>query len=235
MRFARRVEPEWLDELSSSDPRAIRSRRDLRLINAAMFQSRILARLLRNLSPRPHRILELGAGDGTFMLTLAKRFAPYWRDITLVLLDRKDVVVPETRSRFTALGWTVETVTADSLDFLPQQKADSFDLVTANLFLHHFSDDCLRHLFASLARATSTFAACEPERARTAFVASRMLWALGCNDVTRHDASTSVRAGFRGRELSKIWAAAAQGAWNSREGSVLFTHTLFVSREGGGK
>ena len=36
MRMARRVDPEWLDELPAHDPRAQRSRRDLVRINALM-------------------------------------------------------------------------------------------------------------------------------------------------------------------------------------------------------
>ncbi|TIW86177.1 MAG: hypothetical protein E5V59_29080, partial [Mesorhizobium sp.] len=75
----RRLVPEILDGLAVDDPRALASRRDLRRINALMFQARIMASLLRKFAPKPpRRILEIGAGDGTFMLAVARRVARHW-------------------------------------------------------------------------------------------------------------------------------------------------------------
>ncbi|TIT57630.1 MAG: hypothetical protein E5W90_37770, partial [Mesorhizobium sp.] len=63
----RQLEPEILDGLAGDDPRALAARRDLRRINALMFQARIMASLLWKFVPRPpRRILEIGAGDGSF-------------------------------------------------------------------------------------------------------------------------------------------------------------------------
>jgi hypothetical protein len=51
---------------------------------------------------------------------------------------------------------------------------------------------------------------------------------IGCNDVTRHDAIVSVRAGFKNRELSELWPAG--GAWILHEHAYgLFSH-YFVAR-----
>jgi len=45
--------------------------------------------------------------------------------------------------------------------------------------------------------------------------------------VTRHDAVASVRAGFRGTELSALWPDAKDHAWILRERGVFpFTHAL---------
>ena len=62
----RSVEPEWLDELPTDDPRAMRSRRDLQRIHSWMGNVGIMARLLRNVttSEKDLRVAELGAGDG---------------------------------------------------------------------------------------------------------------------------------------------------------------------------
>jgi hypothetical protein len=51
-----------------------------------------------------------------------------------------------------------------------------------------------------------------------------MVFALGANDVTRHDAVASVRAGFRGRELSGLWPAGAAGWRLNERGIFPFTH-----------
>jgi len=91
----RELEPELLDVLPPDDPQAMHSRRDLRRINRAMFQAQIMRRLFRrHLTQPPHRIIELGGGDGTFMLRLAR--ALQWRDVEYVLVDRQNIVDPQT-------------------------------------------------------------------------------------------------------------------------------------------
>ncbi|MFS8137957.1 MAG: hypothetical protein ACMG50_07525, partial [Thermomonas sp.] len=66
MNMPRIVEPELLDQLPANDPRAIRSRSDLRRINWLMGTTGLLANALDPLlANRPDaHIIELGAGDG---------------------------------------------------------------------------------------------------------------------------------------------------------------------------
>ncbi len=227
------VEPEWLDELPPEDSRAIRSRRDMQRVNRWMQQVGIMQRALTGgrgqLAPRV--LLELGAGDGTFMLRLARRFAPHWKNVKVVLLDRQNVVSSETREGFKALGWEVETITADVFDFLAQAKHQAVDVITANLFLHHFQHKTLTQLLLQAARVTDLFVACEPRRSTLALTGSRLLWAIGCNGVSRHDAVVSVRAGFTGQELSMLWPK--QTNWRLREQAAgLFTHCFVAQRIG---
>jgi hypothetical protein len=233
MSLIRSVEPELLDELPPEDARAARSRRDLRRINGWMRQTAIMARLFSKYAVAPpKRIIELGSGDGTFMLGVARRLASRWPDVRLVLLDRQNIVTEATRDKIRALRWQPESVTADVFDFLDEQKPGAIDLISANLFLHHFSDDQLRRLFISTARLTRLFIACEPERSAFALTSSHMLFAIGCNDVTRHDAVVSVRAGFGGRELSDLWPVDKR--WNLHEQTALpFTHG-FIARSADG-
>ncbi|HMK14674.1 MAG TPA: class I SAM-dependent methyltransferase [Burkholderiales bacterium] len=225
------VEPEWLDELSPEDPRAIRSRRDMQRVNIWMHQVGIMQRALtgRYGQYAPHKLLELGAGDGTFMLRLALRLASHWKNVKVVLLDRQNIVSHETREGFKALGWEVETITADAFDYLEQARYQAFDVITANLFLHHFQHEKLDQLLLHAARITNLFVACEPRRALPAVTGSRLLWAIGCNEVSRHDAVVSVRAGFAGQELSALWPK--QANWRLREQAAgLFTHCFVAQR-----
>jgi hypothetical protein len=230
MELARRIEPEWLDELPAEDPRAMRSRRDLKRVNRWMLQSGIMARLLARdyEGPPPRTILELGAGDGTFMLSVVAKLARRWKGMTVTLLDRQDIVTDETRRAFRSLGWDTDIVCADVFEYLQTARPGSADIVTANLFLHHFEPEPLAALLAGVAPLTNMFAACEPWRAPSGLIGSRLLWAIGCNDVSRHDALASVRAGFRDAELSALWPS-DQG-WEQKEGpSLPFTH-CFVAR-----
>jgi hypothetical protein len=225
----RRIEPELLDLLPQEDPRAMRSRRDLRRVNAWMLQARIMrGQLVRHASAKPHAILELGGGDGTFMLEVARRMTPAWTDVRLLLLDRQALVGAATRAAFRDVGWTVEPLIGDVFELLERPIGRPIDAVCANLFLHHFSLEQLVGLTERTAQLAPLFVACEPRRGGFPLLASRMLWAIGCNGVTRHDAVASVRAGFRERELSALWPD--HGDWALSEGPAgLFTH-YFVAR-----
>ena len=75
--FPRRVTPEILDDLPASDPRARRSRADLRRMNRIMAAV-TLAQARRSTPRRPRAraaLVELGAGDGTLALRLARSLA----------------------------------------------------------------------------------------------------------------------------------------------------------------
>ena len=73
MTFPRRLEPELLDHMAADDPRAIRVRRDLRLVNTFMRNAQCMASALKNNAAgrKPHTIVDLGSGDGRFMLQVA--------------------------------------------------------------------------------------------------------------------------------------------------------------------
>jgi hypothetical protein len=229
MPLVRQVLREWLDELPADDPRAIGSRRDLVRVNTWMLQPLIMARILRLHSPAtPRTIVDLGSGDGIFMLRVASRLAPTWRNVTVILLDRQHIASQDTLDSFAALGWNARSVTAELFDGLELPEMNDVDIVTANLFMHHLSQLQLSRLFARTASLTPLFVACDPRRGALALLGSRLLWVIGCNDVTRHDAIVSVQAGFRNSELSALWPASA--AWDLQECAAgLFTH-CFVAR-----
>jgi hypothetical protein len=147
---------------------------------------------------------------------------------TIVLVDRQPSLDDSTWQAFARLGWTLEVAAVDALDYL--EHGPPADVVLANLFLHHFPDAALARIFSAAARSTAYFAACEPRRGMPGAVASRLLGVLGCNDITRHDARISVRAGFRGDELSRLWPNAG---WRLHEAyAPPFTHTFTARREG---
>lgn len=222
----RRVEPEILDGLAADDPQAVHSRRDLAHINALMFQVPIMAGLLRkHMKTAPMRILEIGAGDGAFMLAVARRLAKRWPEVELTLLDRIDLVPSARRDDFAKLGWRVETVTAEIFEWLDRAGDQRFDAVVANLFLHHFDDADLSHLFLRLQRLAPALLATEPRRGSFPLAAARLLWAIGANGVTRHDAAASVRAGFAGKELSALWPDGQGRPIEERRGG-LFSHVF---------
>jgi SAM-dependent methyltransferase len=219
------VEPEFLDELAATDPGARGARRDLRKINAIMGNARIAARTLLgygNCKPLASMV-ELGAGDGSFALAVARHLGQSTARRRMVLVDRRPCVQEHTREVFDSLSWNVEIIQADAFEWLDHGALDSADAILANLFLHHFQDAPLSALLRGAARRTRCFLACEPLRSRTALWAATMLPMIGCNRVTLHDARISVRAGFCHRELSSLWPN--DHGWRLDERRAgLFTH-----------
>jgi hypothetical protein len=225
----RRVEPELLDTLPPEDPAAIRSRQDLRRINAWMRNPQIMAQALRENTGDevPDSILELGAGDGDFLLSLAHKLTPGWSGTRATLLDRQLRVSSDTRKGFQVANWPLAVATADVFDWKPP--AGEQPVIVANLFLHHFEEARLAELLRKIAGTTRLFVAVEPRRMPWPAFGGMLLALIGCNHVTRHDGTVSIRAGFADREISALWPEPQR--WQLTEHrSGLFSH-LFVARK----
>jgi hypothetical protein len=200
---SRSLEPELLDQLPASDPRAERSRRDLRRINAIMGNARVIARHLGQAS----RIADLGGGDGSLMRAIERRLG---RRLEITNVDRIHGL--------------------DVFEFL-QHPNRALDAIVANLFLHHLDAAGLRRLFALAALRAPLFIACEPRRSAPALWASRLVGLIGANDVTRHDSVASVRAGFSGTELSAAWPL-VEGWTLTERAAPPFSHLFVAQRDG---
>lgn len=245
MTLQRTVVPEELDHLQPDDPAAIRSRGDLRRVHRAMGTCGVLTRELnaavghRSVGRLPLRVLELGAGDGTLMLRVARALKPRWPAVHLTLLDQVDLLHPKTHAAYAATGWSAAPLTMDALEWARQQNAQGtpgrderpvWDVVVANLFLHHFEGENLQMLLAAVSRCSRVFVACEPRRSGFALAASHWIGALGAGSVTRADAVTSVRAGFCGSELSALWAPVSAGWVLAERPAGLFSHCFRAER-----
>lgn len=235
------VRPEILDELPPADARAIRSRRDLQRVNRVLGSCGILSRAVRHtLASAPPDaapcILELGGGDGTLALRIAKRLVTSWPVAELTLLDRQALISAATGTAFAHLGWSLRPLTVDALAWAraptQQQRSGRWDVILANLFLHHFDDTGLRELLAAAAERCAGFIACEPRRSLVALAGSRLLPALGVSADTRHDAVISVGAGFLGDELSRLWPTAGRTPWQLTEHRAGFFGHLFIATRG---
>ena len=187
MLVQRELSPEKLDALPADHPEAVASRRDLRIIDRIMGNSRWLARQLRNSPLAPGRCVEFGAGGGT----LARRLlsTPGLTRYTAIDLAPRPADLPS------GIDW----IEGDLLD---NRDLDYADTLLASLILHHFDAEDLARLGAKIERAgIGAIFAAEPRRqSRFQALAQAGRW-IGFNDVTLHDASVSVAAGFRGREL----------------------------------
>lgn len=237
MMLPRTVGAEVLDQLAPADPAARRSRRDLARVHRAMATRSTVRRGWQALwappgATGPLRILELGAGDGTLLLGVARTLAPAWPPVQLTLLDRCDIVEPATLAAYARLGWRVDTQAVDVLDWAAAScpAVPRWDLITTTLFLHHFEGAQLASLLTAVAARANRFFACEPRRSWLALSGSHLIGAIGANAVTRADAVLSVHAGFRGGEIAALWPGPAS-RWHSREYAAgAFSHCFGARR-----
>lgn len=226
----RRVAPEELDSLRADDPAARRSRSDLRRLHVAMGTLSIMSRALGAvMNSSPVRILELGAGDGSLALRFARRRASLLPNVSLTLLDRQPAVEAATLQGLRETGWSANVASADVFDWFDGTAEGPWDIIVANLFLHHFEGEDLSRLVQAVARSTALFFCCEPRRSSMALVGSHLVGLMGAGAVTRKDAVLSVHAGFRGKELSAHWPS--HSGWFLDEYSAgLFSHCLLARR-----
>jgi hypothetical protein len=134
--------------------------------------------------------VDLGSGDGTLLLKVARQLDPSLGRKHAVLLDQQQLVSSEVVHAFARLGWSIEILKEDVFAWLTGSDGTDAVLI-ANLFLHHFDNAKLRRLLQLAAERCCMLAACEPRRSAFALGASRVLGLIGCNQVTRHDAVSS--------------------------------------------
>lgn len=209
----RDVQPEWLDALPADDPRALRSRRDLRRINALMGNARwMLGVLARHADLASGGVLELGAGDGA-LLARVRRDLPRGDVCGLDLAPRPDGLPA-------SIGWQQSDVRDDAAPF-------RHAVLMANLFLHHLHDAQLARLGRRL-DTVRLLVTNEPHRAASASWGGRLLWPL-IHPVTRHDMHASIRAGFRRGELPRALRL-DPAAWDVHEHVTLRGACRLVAR-----
>ena len=242
-RLPRTVAAETLDALAADDPRAMRSRRDLRRVHRVMRTRSTLLHALQGMTalhhkPEPLRVLELGTGDGSLMLGVARLLAPEWPTVALTLVDAQPLIPIETIKDYAALGWAAVAQVGDVFDWVAGdtdgvrsgQPAPRWDLILCNLFLHHFEGAQLDQLLGAIADRCDLFFACEPRREWLALAGSHLIGVIGANAVTREDAVLSVHAGFRSKELSACWPGSST-AWQVEEYPAgLFSHCFRAER-----
>jgi SAM-dependent methyltransferase len=231
--MCRCVRPEALDELDPEDPRAQRSRRDLQRVHRAMGSLAILRNSVSRLrlAAPPKSIVELGAGDGTLLLRLARALKPQWEGVALTLLDRQRVVDLKTLENYRKIGWRVQVVCEDALVWANEPATKRYDLCITTLFLHHFKDRDLHALLTGVAARSEAFIASEPRRDRLADLGSHLVGLLGTNAVTRADAIKSVAAGFTRDEISTAWPKGEDNWWIQEFRALPFSHCFLAARD----
>ena len=195
----RLVAPEILDELDADDPRAVRSRRDLRLVNWFMRGESWVLRELQKIKGL-RRVVELGAGNGSLAGAILRK------------LPTVEMTCVDLIARPHGLDRRVAWWRGDVLDYDGYGKDT---VVVANLFLHHLESAELEQLGSKIHEVLGVLAA-EPYRGALSLMMGRCLFPV-VNDVTKHDMAVSIRAGFRSGELGHLLGG--ELAWSEHRGA----------------
>jgi len=186
---ARKIVPELLDSASPDDVTA--NLADLQRINRFFGGRQTLRAVLRPLARPGLTILDIGAASADHASALP--------NARVVSLDLSESHLRRGHGPRVAAD-------AFALPFPPR----SFDLVMANLFLHHFENEAIVRLlqsFAALARLGIVVNDLERSRLAWSFLpltAPLLRW----NPITLHDGPVSVAAGFRPAELADLFHSA---------------------------
>ncbi len=201
MNATRTVTPELLDSLPEGAPSAVRSRRDLRIINGLMGNAGWFRRTLARRVRTGEQVLEIGAGDGTLGRGLVE--GGLGAVVTGIDLASRPPQWPE-RAR-----WIQGSV----FEFSEWAR---FPAVIGNLIFHHFKEAELAALGSHLNRHARLIVASEPLRTPgAARLFSVVCPLIRADPVTRHDGRVSIEAGFRRDELPRLLGLDA-GAWSWR-------------------
>jgi SAM-dependent methyltransferase len=222
-----RLARELLDEDQGTPEEIRRSLRDLWWINQHLGGLSSWRRLLGAWGAMPPgppaglTLLDLGSGTGEMAAALAAELRRRGWAVRAWALDR----------RLSHLGAGPGRLAADALR-LPLADA-AVDVVTCNLFLHHFHGDAAACLLREMARvARRAVLINDLERAWIPYAAIRLL-SPRFSRITRHDGPRSVAQAYTLPELRRL-AAAALPAWHGRALRLWpYRLGLILERDGG--
>jgi SAM-dependent methyltransferase len=154
---ARRFDPEWMDRTGNTADELNGALDDIHAVNRFLGGSKTIVDAVRPYllgrgDGEPLSVLDIGTGGADLPLALVSAARRSGQRIRIVAVDRDPVILDYARRKTSATP-EIEVKAADAfqLPFAPE----SFDLVTASMFLHHFTHaDAVRLLssFRTIAR-----------------------------------------------------------------------------------
>jgi ubiquinone/menaquinone biosynthesis C-methylase UbiE len=196
---------ELLDE-DQGDPRDIQTSFDdlwriNRWLGGVSGSMRLFNRFFRRTGSHPVRILDVGAGDGRMTDYLGRWLRQRYPGAQMVALDRRLSHLQNGRPADRDLRGIVADVRA--LPFSPE----SFEIVTCNLFLHHFSGAAAIELLRAMLRsAREAVLINDLDRKWLPYwIVGHAPW-IARSPITRSDGPASVRQAYTRRELRALAA-----------------------------
>jgi 2-polyprenyl-3-methyl-5-hydroxy-6-metoxy-1,4-benzoquinol methylase len=210
--FSQRSEAvEIMDDLNCSGPVVDQALIELEFINKWLGGNAVtlngLNKILRNCSSPSLKIADLGCGAGDMLMLISDRLAKENRKAILTGIDANpNIVAYAKRNAASYADLNFKTLDVLSAEF----RRESFDIVFATLFFHHFTRDQLIDLFAQLNKTTRYgIVINDLHRNPLAYYSIKFLTkTFSKSPMVVNDAPLSVHRGFTRAELKEILNAA---------------------------
>lgn len=202
---------EIMDDLSCSGPVVDQTLKELEFINTWLGGNAVtlngLHKVLTQCSSTSISVADLGCGGGDMLMLISKKLREKDISPTLTGIDANPNIVA-----FAELNTESHPeITFKALDvFAKEFRQESFDIVFATLFFHHFTREQLIDLFSHLHRTTRCgIVINDLHRHPLAYYSIKILTKLfSKSSMVINDAPLSVHRGFKRAELKDILAAA---------------------------
>ena len=199
---------EIMDDFDLHDDVVFQTLRELDFINHYLGGNDVTLSALEQLwKPIPKQlpvsIADLGCGSGELLRLIAKKASRQNRNITLTGMDANPHIIDYARNQSRDLAnINFEVMNVFSNEF----QSNKFDFVLATLFFHHFSDEELMHLFASLKKQTRIGVIINDlHRHPLAYYSIKWLtFIFSKSTMVKYDAPLSVLRAFKRKDLRSI-------------------------------
>jgi len=218
----RRIVPELMDDLSLNQSEHIRALRGLERLNALSLSDRFIWKSIlkfhKDRPLQPLRILDIAAGAGDIMLSLARKAQAKRLSFTFEGCDVNPQAVLYAGERAKLKKFSIPYFVMDALHGSVPER---FDIAICSLFLHHLTDKEILLFFKTLLNSSvKMFIFCDLKRSRRGlmlgYLAARL---FSRSPVVHFDAPQSVRAaltsgemmdlacqaGLRGARIHSVW------------------------------
>ncbi|MEQ8552686.1 MAG: methyltransferase domain-containing protein [Cyclobacteriaceae bacterium] len=199
----RSSEIEIMDDLNISGEVVPQTLKELNTINQYLGGNRISMQCFKKIIKKKqvNSLVDLGCGGADILIQMAKNSSG--TDVQFVGIDANPHIV-EYAQRNTSAWSNIEVSCANILEEAFQKQ--SFDIIHCCLFLHHFTEKELIHLFVSFKKqARKAIIVNDLHRHFLAYHSIRLITRFFSKSfMVRNDAAVSVARGFKRSELTKI-------------------------------
>jgi 2-polyprenyl-3-methyl-5-hydroxy-6-metoxy-1,4-benzoquinol methylase len=204
---ARSMEPELMDDLQSGGEIIRQTLRELEKINKLLGGNHVTISGVRKLIDlsidKTWRIVDVGCGGGEIMKLIAEWARKNEVKVQLIGIDANPNVIAYAEENCDEYP-EISFLTIDIFSY--QFRQLEFDVLTATLFFHHFSDDQLTNFFSQIqSRALSGVVVNDIHRHWLAYRSINLLTSLfSKSPMVKNDAGVSVLRSFRKNDWQKI-------------------------------
>ncbi len=199
---------EKIDDFSLKGPALIKNLQEIEGFNKLLGgHNALLGALNKTIftfsKEKEHTLLDTGCGGGDTLIKVGEVATKRGYSLKMKGVDANPFIVDYAQSR-TKMNTNIKIERGDVFD--NNFFSESYDFVSANIFLHHFSEDqIIRFIQQATPKTNQAIIICDLHRniiSYVAFIAITILFSA--NHITRNDGKISILKGFKKKEWRAI-------------------------------